>query len=113
MPLMRNAAAWQRITAQTLVLFGLCTVLPACADPCEDVIKMDGLFTQARRDCPFSYYAFRFQQESQLCMEKKGPEQSKKLFSMGQSTFTDKARTMGKEAICQKLLADFPMTVRR
>ncbi len=74
---------------------------------------MDGLLTQARRDCPFSYYAFRFQQESQLCMEKKGKEPAKKLFSMGQSTFTEKARSMGKDALCQKLLADFPMTVKR
>lgn len=91
----------------------LLAAVPAYADQCEDLIKMDGLFTQARRDCPFSYYGFRFQQESQICMEKKGKEPSKKLFTMGQSTFTDKARAMGKDGICQKLLNDFPLIVKR
>jgi hypothetical protein len=47
----------------------------AAAEPCEDLIKMDGLLTQAKRVCPFSYYAFRFQLESKTCMEKKGKEE--------------------------------------
>lgn len=110
---MHHVAKRSRLLAPAFVLLGLCFALPASADQCEDLIKMDGLLTQARRDCPFSYYAFRFQQESQLCMEKKGKEPAKKLFSMGQSTFTEKAKSMGKDALCQKLLADFPMTVRR
>ena len=89
------------------------SVSAAHADPCEDLIKMDGLFTKARTECPFSYYAWRFQQDSQVCMEKKGKSASKDLFTKGQSTFTSKAASMGKEALCQKLLADFPMTVKR
>jgi hypothetical protein len=43
---------------------------------------MDGLLTKAKKSCPFSYYAFRFQQDSQVCMDKKGKEASKKLFLM-------------------------------
>ena len=85
----------------------------AHADPCEDLIKMDGLFTKARTECPFSYYAWRFQQDSQVCMEKKGKPASKDLFMKGQSAFTSKAASMGKEALCQKLLVDFPMMVKR
>jgi len=85
----------------------------AAAEPCEDLIKMDGLLTQAKRVCPFSYYAFRFQLESKTCMEKKGKEASKKLFAMGHSTFDSKAKEMGKELFCQKLLADFPITLKR
>jgi len=44
---------------------------------------------------------------------KKGKEASKKLFAMGHSTFDSKAKEMGKELFCQKLLADFPITVKR
>jgi len=83
------------------------------ADTCDDLIKMDGLFTKARMECRFTYYAWRFQQDSQQCMEKKGKPISKELFSQGQSAFTSKAASMGKEALCQKLLSDFPMTVKR
>ena len=86
---------------------------PACAQQCEDLIKMDGLFTKARTECPFGYYAWRFQQDSQVCMEKIGKGASKELFIKGQQTFDSKAREMGKEALCQKLLRDFPMTVKR
>jgi hypothetical protein len=46
-------------------------------------------------------------------MEKKGKEVSKKLFLMGDSTFDGLSSKMGKEALCQKLLKDFPMTVKR
>ncbi len=83
------------------------------ADPCDDLIKMDGLFTKAIAECQFTYYAWRFQQDSQQCMAKKGKPASKELFSQGQSAFTSKAASLGKEALCQKLQADFPMTVKR
>ena len=85
----------------------------ARADHCDDLIKMDGLLTKAKKSCPFSYYAFRFQQDSQICMDKKGKEVSKKLFAMGDSTFDGLSSKMGKEALCQKLLKDFPMTVKQ
>lgn len=85
----------------------------ARADTCDDLIKMDGLFSKARTECRFTYYAWRFQQDSQQCMEKKGKQASKELFSLGQSTFDGKASSMGKESLCQKLLTDFPMTVKR
>jgi len=83
------------------------------ADTCDDLIKMDGLFTKARMECRFTYYAWRFQQDSQQCMEKKDKPTSKELFSQGQSAFASKAASLGKEALCQKLLSDFPMTVKR
>jgi hypothetical protein len=83
------------------------------ADTCDDLIKMDGLFTKARTECRFTYYAWRFQQDSQQCMEKKGKQASKELFSQGQSAFSSKAASLGKETLCQKLLTDFPMTVKR
>lgn len=96
------------------IFFALLLALTtAYADPCDDLIKMDGLLTKAKKSCPFSYYAFRFQQDSQVCMDKKGKEVSKKLFLMGDSTFDSMAAKMGKEALCQKLLQDFPMTVKR
>ena len=82
------------------------------ADDCENLIKMDGLLSKARRECPFSYYNFRFQQSSQLCGEKTGETQWKKLFAQGASTFDGKATSMGKSALCQKLAKDFPMTVK-
>lgn len=47
---------------------------------------MDGLFSKARQECPFSYYGFRFQQQSQMCGEKTGDAKWKKLFSEGAST---------------------------
>jgi len=83
------------------------------ADHCDELIKMDGLLTKAKKSCPFSYYGFRFQQDSQVCMEKKGKEVSKKLILMCDSTFDGLSSKMGKEALCQKLLKDFPMTVKR
>jgi len=95
-----------------ILIFLLCADT-ARADTCDDLIKMDGLFTKARMECRFTYYAWRFQQDSQQCMEKKGKQASKELFSQGQSAFTSKATSMGKEVLCQKLLTDFPMTVKR
>jgi hypothetical protein len=74
---------------------------------------MDGLFTKARTECGFTYYAWRFQQDSQQCMAKKGKTVSKELFSQGQSAFANKAASLGKDAFCQKLMSDFPMTVKR
>lgn len=74
---------------------------------------MDGLFSKGRTACPFSYYAWRFQQDSQVCMDKIGKRASKELFIKGQQTFESKAKDMGKDALCQKLLRDFPMTVKR
>ena len=85
---------------------------PARADECADTVRMDGLFSKARRDCPFGYYAFRFQQQSQMCSEKIGQAQWKQLFTIGVSTFDSKAASMGKSALCQKLAHDFPMTVK-
>jgi hypothetical protein len=90
----------------------LLTQTAAHADRCDDQIKMDGLLTKAKKSCPFSYYAFRFQQDSQVCMDKKGKQASKELFLKGDSTFDGLAAKMGKEALCQKLLKDFPMTVK-
>ena len=96
------------------LLWILLLVLPrANADHCDDQIKMDGLLTKAKKSCPFSYYGFRFQQDSQLCMDKKGKEASKKLFLMGDSTFDGMSKKMGQEALCHKLLNDFPMTVKQ
>jgi hypothetical protein len=94
-------------------LAGLLACFPVSAQQCEDLIKMDGLFTKARSACPFSYYAWRFQQDSQVCMEKVGKSASKDLFIKGQQTFDSKSKDMGKDALCQKLLRDFPMTVKR
>jgi hypothetical protein len=72
------------------LIWTLLLALPAAkADHCDDLIKMDGLLTKAKKSCPFSYYAFRFQQDSQVCMDKKGKEASKKLFPMGDSTFLE------------------------
>ena len=84
----------------------------ARADDCENVIKMDGLFSKAHRDCPFSYYAYRFHQHSLMCGEKTGETKWKQLFSQGASTFDSKAASMGKSALCTKLVKDFPMTVK-
>ncbi len=84
-----------------------------CADECEDLIRMDGLLTKAKQACPFSYYAFRFQQQSQVCGEKKGEKAWKQLFGKGASTFDGMSSKMGKDALCNKLLADFPLTVKR
>ena len=106
-----------RSTRRKLALLAVaCAMLSpqmASADECEDLIKMDGLFTKAKTECSFSYYAWRFQQDSQVCMEKVGKGASKELFIKGTQTFDSKARDMGKEALCQKLLRDFPMTVKR
>ncbi len=109
---MRPTTSLAQLILLTL-LAGLLTALPASAQQCEDLIKMDGLFTKARTDCPFGYYAWRFQQDSQVCMEKVGKGASKDLFMKGQQTFDSKSKEMGKEALCQKLLRDFPMTVKR
>jgi hypothetical protein len=44
---------------------------------------------------------------------KKSKTVSKELFSQGQSAFASKAASLGKEVLCQKLMSDFPMTVKR
>ena len=90
----------------------LITSLSAAADDCENFIKMDGLFSKAQRECPFSYYAYRFHQHSLMCGEKTGETKWKQLFSQGASTFDGKAASMGKSALCNKLVKDFPMTVK-
>jgi len=90
----------------------LITSLSASADDCENFIKMDGLFSKAQRECPFSYYAYRFHQRSLMCAEKTGEAKWKQLFSQGASTFDGKAASMGKSALCNKLVKDFPMTVK-
>lgn len=95
-----------------LPLLLLLSSLNVRANDCENVIKMDGLFSKAHRECPFSYYAFRFHQQSQLCGEKTGETKWKQLFSQGASTFDSKAASMGKSALCAKLVKDFPMTVK-
>ncbi len=96
-----------------VMLITMLSTQSASAQQCEDLIKMDGLFNKARTECPFGYYAWRFQQDSQVCMEKIGKGASKELFIKGQQTFDSKSKAMGKEALCQKLLRDFPMTVKR
>ena len=106
----KNSLAFLTVLA---VLTSLLSSQSASAQQCEDLIKMDGLFTKARTECPFGYYAWRFQQDSQVCMEKIGKSASKELFVKGQQTFDSKSQAMGKEALCQKLLRDFPMTVKR
>ena len=96
-----------------LLLCVLLLSLPAAhADRCDDQIKMDGLLTKAKKSCPFSYYAFRFQQDSQICMDKKGKQVAKELFLTGDATFDSLSAKMGKATLCQKLLNDFPMTVK-
>jgi hypothetical protein len=106
-----NLHPGQACRACALILL-LCTST-VHADPCDDLIKMDGLFTKARTECGFTYYAWRFQQDSQQCMAKKGKTVSKELFSQGQSAFANKAASLDKDAFCQKLMSDFPMTVKR
>lgn len=90
----------------------LMVAAPVRADDCEDTIKMDGLFSKAREACPFSYYNFRFHQRSQMCGEKTGEKEWKKLFSQGVSAFDGKASSLGKAQLCAKLAKDFPMTVK-
>lgn len=97
---------------RVLPLLLLLSSLDVWANDCENVIKMDGLFSKAHRDCPFSYYAFRFHQQSQMCGEKTGETKWKQLFAQGASTFDSKAASMGKSALCAKLAKDFPMTVK-
>ncbi len=97
---------------RALPLLLLLSSLNVRANDCENIIKMDGLFSKAHRECPFSYYAFRFHQQSQMCGEKTGETKWKQLFSQGTSTFDSKAASMGKSALCAKLVKDFPMTVK-
>ena len=99
--------------ARAMLALGLLlSSVHATANDCENVIKMDGLFSKAHRDCPFSYYAYRFHQQSLMCGEKTGETKWKQLFSQGASTFDSKAASMGKSALCAKLVKDFPMTVK-
>jgi len=100
---------WMR---HALLLGLLLTGMNAQANDCENVIKMDGLFSKAHQQCPFSYYAYRFHQQSLMCGEKTGETKWKQLFSQGASTFDSKAASMGKSALCTKLVKDFPMTVK-
>ena len=100
---------WMR---RILPLALLLVSVNAQANDCENIIKMDGLFSKAHRDCPFSYYAFRFHQQSQMCGEKTGETKWKQLYAQGASTFDSKAASMGKSALCAKLVKDFPMTVK-
>ncbi len=98
-----------------MLALAIAVLLPSAfarADDCENVIRMDGLFSKARRECPFSYYGFWFQQQSQMCGEKTGDAKWKKLFSEGASTFDGKSAGMGKAALCAKLVRDFPTTVK-
>ena len=100
----------------SLILFVWMTFVPlqtAAESSCEELIKMDGLFTKAKMECPFNYYAWRFQQDSKLCMEKIGKVASKELIVKGQQAFDAKSKELGKSTMCQKLLRDFPMTVRQ
>ncbi len=110
---MSNLTKTHAIAALLVSACALLISLPAAADECEDTIKLDGLLTKAKQACPFGYYAFRFQQQSQICAEKKGKEAWKQLFGKGASTFDGLSSKMGKEALCNKLLKDFPMTVKR
>ena len=100
---------WVRRILPLALLLGS---VSAQANDCENIIKMDGLFSKAHRDCPFSYYAFRFHQQSQMCGEKTGETKWKQLYAQGASTFDSKAASMGKSALCAKLVKDFPMTVK-
>jgi hypothetical protein len=108
--------SWRKLVVlwalRALPLFLLLSSLNVQANDCENVIKMDGLFSKAHRECPFSYYAFRFHQQSQMCGEKTGETKWKQLFSQGASTFDSKAASMGKSALCAKLVKVFPMTVK-
>lgn len=95
------------------LVFGLLVAaLPAAADDCDDTVRMDGLFSKARRACPFGYYAFRFQQQSQLCRDKKGEAEWQRLFGLGVAAFDAQAQRRGKQALCDKLARDFPTTVK-
>ncbi len=95
-----------------LLMTALCAAAPAAAGECEDTVRMDGLFSQARRACSFSYYAFRFQQLSQACRERLGTKEWQRLFSAGVSAFDANAARRGKRPLCDKLARDFPMTVK-
>ncbi len=95
-----------------LALAALLIAMPARADDCDDTIRMDGLFSKARRECPFGYYAFRFQQQSQICRDKKGAAEWQRLFGIGVSAFDAQAARRGRQALCDKLARDFPMTVK-
>lgn len=103
-----------RLGARSLgvVVVGLGLVTPAWSDRCEDLLKLDGLLSRAARECPFSFYSFRFRQDAQLCADKVGEKIAKPLIVKGQQAFDARAREMGKEGLCRKLLGDFPMTVK-
>ncbi len=110
-----SGGALRRLALQgalSTVLLAALLPLPVQADDCDDTVRMDGLFSQARRLCPFSYYAFRFQQQSQVCRDKKGAQEWQRLFSNGTSTFDAQAARRGRRALCDKLAKDFPMTVK-
>jgi hypothetical protein len=113
MEIKQRVPQWQRWALSAGLAVGmLLTAVQACADNCDDTVRMDGFFTKARRDCPFSYYAFRFQQQSQLCRDKKGASEWQRLFGVGVSTFDTQATRRGRQALCDKLARDFPMTVK-
>ena len=113
MPRLPPSSPVRTLVHQLVVALALLSPAIGFADECEDLIRMDGLLTKAKQACPFGYYAFRFQQQSQMCGEKKGQQAWKQLFGKGASTFDGMSSKMGKEALCNKLLADFPLTVKR
>jgi hypothetical protein len=108
----QQARQWRWALSVGLVAGILLAAAQVRADDCDDTVRMDGLFSKARRDCPFSYYAFRFQQQSQLCRDKKGAAEWQRLFGVGVSTFDAQAARHGRQALCDKLARDFPMTVK-
>ncbi len=116
MPCRQQKERWERRLVASLLASLLAgatlAAAPARADDCDDTVRMDGFFSKARRDCPFSYYAFRFQQQSQICRDKKGAADWQRLFGVGVSTFDAQAAKRGRQALCDKLARDFPMTVK-
>lgn len=73
---------------------------------------MDGLLSKAQRECPFRYYAFRFRQLSASCRDSQGEREWQQLFAAGTAAFDRHASERGKRALCDKLVRDFPMTVK-
>ena len=101
-------------TSKAATLFCLCLFLVTtkAADRCEELIKMDGLFNRAFQACPLSFYSFRFRQDAKLCAEKLGEAVSKPLTAKGQQAFESRAKELGKDGICRKLVSDFPLTLK-
>ena len=113
MPRLTPSSLVRTLVRRLILALALLSPVIGLADECEDLIRMDGLLTKAKQACPFGYYAFRFQQQSQLCGDKKGQQAWKQWFGKGAAAFDGMSSKMGKEALCNKLLADFPLTVKR